>query len=216
MTEPDNFLSRWARRKREAKTSSDAGSRNAGPKPTVPPPAEAEAEPDLDLESLPSVDSITATTDISSFLTSRVPAELTRAALRQAWSTDPAIRDFIGIAENQWDFNDPDAIPGFGVLGDTDDVPTLLAQALGRVERAADAIPGLAIPPLPTPAAVIACRDELPKQPLGADPASAEPTLSARDPADHDAAAAMPNSVTTGNGDTQPANRRLHGSALPR
>ena len=42
-----------------------------------------------------------------------MPAELTRAALRRAWVSDPAIRDFIGIAENQWDFNDPEAIPGF-------------------------------------------------------------------------------------------------------
>jgi len=54
-------------------------------------------------EELPSVDTITVDTDIRAFLKSRVPAELTRAALRRAWSSDPAIRDFIGIAENQWD-----------------------------------------------------------------------------------------------------------------
>jgi hypothetical protein len=79
-------------------------------------------------------------------LTSGVPAELTRAALRQAWANDPAIRDFIGIAENQWDFNDPNAIPGFGPLSGTDDMPALLAQALGRVDRAADADPNLSHP----------------------------------------------------------------------
>jgi hypothetical protein len=148
-------------------------------------------------------------------LTSGVPAELTRAALRQAWANDPAIRDFIGIAENQWDFNDPNAIPGFGPLSGTDDMPALLAQALGRVDRAADADPNLAIPPLPTPTAVIASCDDLPKQPLSAVLSSAEPTVGARDPADEDAAAAMPSSVTMVNRDTRPANRRLHGSALP-
>ena len=67
--------------------------------------------------SLPSIDAITADTDIIAFLQSGVPAELTRAALRGAWTSDPAIRDFIGVAENQWDFNDPNGIPGFGPLG---------------------------------------------------------------------------------------------------
>ena len=62
------------------------------------------------------IDSIVAGSDIRAFLQSGVPAELTKAALRRAWTTDPAIRDFIGIAENQWDFTDPTSIPGFGPL----------------------------------------------------------------------------------------------------
>lgn len=41
---------------------------------------------------------------------------VTPASLRQAWRTDPAIRDFVEVAENQWDFNDPAALPGFGPL----------------------------------------------------------------------------------------------------
>ena len=48
------------------------------------------------------------------FLQRGVPASLTRAALRRAWSADPAIRDFVGLSENSWDFNNPDSIPGFG------------------------------------------------------------------------------------------------------
>jgi hypothetical protein len=32
---------------------------------------------------------------------------MTVAALRRAWVSDPVIRDFIGIAENQWDFTNP-------------------------------------------------------------------------------------------------------------
>ena len=73
-----------------------------------------------------------AGSDIRAFLRSGVPAELTKAALRRAWTSDPAIRDFIGIAENQWDFTDPGAIPGFGPLEARDDVAGLLRQALGQ------------------------------------------------------------------------------------
>ena len=144
-----------------------------------------------------------------------MPAELKRAALRRAWASDPAIRDFIGIAENQWDFNDPSGIPGFGPLCGTHNVPGLLVQALGRADRAAEAIPILAIPPLTTPTAVIASSNEQPKRPPSAILSAAEPTIGARDPADDDAAAAMPSRLTTIDGDTRPASRRLHGSALP-
>jgi hypothetical protein len=63
---------------------------------------------------------IDATTDIRPFLEVNVPVDLTRAALRSTWSADPAIRDFIGIAENQWDFNKPESIPGFAVQAAAD------------------------------------------------------------------------------------------------
>ncbi len=45
--------------------------------------------PEFDLASLPSLDSITAATDIRAFLTPGVPTELARAALRRAWAADP-------------------------------------------------------------------------------------------------------------------------------
>ena len=70
---------------------------------------------------------------------------MTRAALRQAWSSDPAIRDFIGIAENQWDFNDPNAMPGFGPLLEGDHLPELLAQALGGRDKLAAMIPEMPV-----------------------------------------------------------------------
>ena len=79
-------------------------------------PAKAAPKPEFDLASLPSLDSITAATDIRAFLAPGVPKELARAALRRAWSADPAIRDFKGLAENDWDFTDPTAMPGFGAL----------------------------------------------------------------------------------------------------
>jgi hypothetical protein len=90
----------------------------------------------FDPESLPPIESITAGSDIKAFLQAGVPKDLTRAALRRAWTADPAIRDFIGLAENQWDFTDPTAMPGFGPLEATDDLRQLVAQAMGRLADA--------------------------------------------------------------------------------
>ena len=95
-------------------------------------------EPAFDPASLPSIESITGSSDIRAFLQKGVPAELTKAALRRVWTTDPAIRDFIGIAENQWDFTDPTAMPGFGPLEATDNVRELVAQAMGKLGQALD------------------------------------------------------------------------------
>jgi hypothetical protein len=55
--------------------------------------------------SLPPIPSISSGSDIRPFLSAGVPADLTRAALRRAWSVDATIRDFIGLSENSWDFN---------------------------------------------------------------------------------------------------------------
>jgi hypothetical protein len=158
MTEPDHFILRWARLKRgsdtrnETDVSGDGSSHGpvetalAGADRTVAQPLiDAAADEPFDPAGLPSIEAITASTDVRGFLQRRVPAELTRAALRRAWASDPAIRDFIGIAENQWDFNDPNAIPGFGPLQATDDVPALLARALGGHDKLAELVPELPI-----------------------------------------------------------------------
>ena len=158
MTEPDNFILRWARLKRDSDSrhktdfsgslppdsleTVSTGAEGAAAQPRT----EAAADESFDLASLPSIEAITADTDIRGFLQSRAPAELTRAALRQAWANDPAIRDFIGIAENQWDFNDPNAIPGFGPLQAADNAPAVLAQALGRRDQLAEMIPEMPVP----------------------------------------------------------------------
>jgi hypothetical protein len=59
-----------------------------------------------------------------------VPSELTRAALRRAWACDPAIRNFVGLADYDWDFNAADSIAGFGPLRMTDDAAKMAAQVL--------------------------------------------------------------------------------------
>ena len=60
-----------------------------------------------DLEQLPPIDSIGPDSDVRVFLAPNVPDDLARAALRRAWTADPAIRSFVGIAENQWNDNAP-------------------------------------------------------------------------------------------------------------
>jgi len=128
MSDQENPLSRWARLKQAAKAQEEIEAASAG--------SEAMAVPEapFDPASLPSIESIVGDTDIIAFLRKGVPSELTRAALRKAWASDPAIRDFIGIAENQWDFNDPNAIPGFGPLAPTESGVDVLAQISTRLQ----------------------------------------------------------------------------------
>jgi hypothetical protein len=134
MSEPENFLARWSRRKRDAAEAAPeaeaAPQQNAAPTPPTEAPKGADREP-FDLASLPPIESIGAGTDVSAFLRPGVPAELTRAALRRAWSADPAIRDFVGLVENGWDFNDPEAMAGFGSIS-PGEVARLVAQTIGE------------------------------------------------------------------------------------
>ena len=207
MTAPENSLSRWSRLKREAvaKGQADADQddtrgRFVGPANTQP---EAELDEGLvDPQDLPPIDTITVDTDIRAFLKSRVPAELTRAALRRVWISDPAIRDFIGIAENQWDFNDPTAIPGFGPLLETDDLSALLRQAFGQSAELAGVI------------------TELPIAVQPAAPAEIVVEIATPDPADIPGEWKATERAKTETGVEQdsgpPPTRRTHGGALPR
>src|SRR5713226_5869892 len=139
----EEFLARWSRRKREARSG------NPAPEPAepmeahdpTPPPGAAEdpPNPDVDLSSLPPIESIDAATDITSFLRKGIPQELSRAALRRAWTADPAIRDFVGLAENAWDFNDPNAMPGFGALeGTPEQIGAMVERVIGGVRDTAE------------------------------------------------------------------------------
>jgi len=91
----------------------------------------------FDPATLPPIESIDAQTDITVFLRSGVPEGLRLAALRRAWTVDPAIRDFKGLQENDWNFNDPNGIPGFGELGPEVDVKRMVAEILGEAPRLA-------------------------------------------------------------------------------
>jgi hypothetical protein len=147
MSEPENFLARWSRRKRAAvdpvdePAAKDAAVEQKKEEPVgdqVSPdePAREGEVPAFDLSRLPPIESIVAGTDIRPFLASGVPAELTRAALRRAWTTDPGIRDFIGLSENAWDFTKAGPT-GFGPLLPIDDVKKLVAEIFSHREEKA-------------------------------------------------------------------------------
>jgi hypothetical protein len=87
--------------------------------------------PPFDPASLPPIESIAADTDIRAFLAPGVPPELARAALRRAWAADPKIRDFIGLADYDWDFNAPGSMAGFGPLEMTEELREVAARIIG-------------------------------------------------------------------------------------
>ncbi|HEX2512061.1 MAG TPA: DUF3306 domain-containing protein [Xanthobacteraceae bacterium] len=131
MSDPKDFLTRWSQRKLNPPAEKPAPEEKA-PMPAADRDAAATAptDPEFDITKLPSLESIGSNSDIRAFLQRGVPASLTRAALRRAWSADPAIRDFVGLSENSWDFNAPNSLPGFGSLN-ADEVRQAAARFFG-------------------------------------------------------------------------------------
>jgi Protein of unknown function (DUF3306) len=220
MSEPDdgseNFLQRWSRRKQAAELRARGQGGEDEPADAANP--EIESLPDgttanpsdrpiFDLTTLPPIESITATSDIRAFLAPGVPVELSRAALRRAWTSDPAIRDFIGIAENQWDFTKPDSVPGFGSLELTPELRRMVAQLVGD---APDAPP----PQLsrPTSEQIAETSVELPPPMTTAGAGGDAAAVQSVAPADKDAGT----QAETGADPGEPSARRKHGSALPK
>ena len=166
MSDPENFVSRWSRRKREAGEGKDKkdNEERADEARAQSAPENEPARPDstpnapsskFDVESLPPIEAISAETDITAFMRAGVPETLKHAALRRAWSTDPAIRDFMGPTENYWDAAGPDGIPGFGNLDPNFDVQRLVSELFGdaprqdaSTESGADRAADSSIPPI--------------------------------------------------------------------
>lgn len=99
------------------------------------------ASPGFDFPSLPPIDSIDAQTDVTVFFRIGVPERMRLAALRRVWTVDPAIRDFRGLEELGWDFNDPNAVLGFSDIEPDAYVYTLVA----RLHRQPPRLPGQSI-----------------------------------------------------------------------
>jgi hypothetical protein len=158
MSDRETFLARWSRRKHAAaEEPADAESSavsapaasaapvEGGEPAEVTAGAESSHEGDLasaarrpdaiaplfDPASLPPIESIAADTDIRAFLAPGVPPGLTRAALRRAWVADPKIRDFVGLADYDWDFNAPGSMAGFGPLEMTEELRQIAARIVG-------------------------------------------------------------------------------------
>jgi hypothetical protein len=146
----EDFLKRWSLRKRdavEAGQTKHSASENAEPagidrsvdqsidtveaiNPAGPP------EPAFDLKDLPPIESITAATDIRPFLAPGVPVDIARAALRRAWSADPRIRDFVGLADYDFDYHAVGGAGGFGPLEMTDELRRAVARIVGEIADA--------------------------------------------------------------------------------
>jgi hypothetical protein len=147
-----NFLSRWSQRKQEAKQP-----RREAPHAEQPSEPVAEsAEPEFDLSSLPKLEDLTETTDMSAFLRKGVPESLRNAALRKSWALDPAIRNYVNPAlEYAYDWNTPGGVPGNGEIGPGVDIARMVSQIMGggeSVAAPADLHAEVANAPAPDPA----------------------------------------------------------------
>jgi hypothetical protein len=221
MSEPENFFARWSRRKAEAEQTADraddANQRDELQQQPGGAAAEAKDEQakkegdEVDLSKLPPIESIGPETDIRAFLQKGIPPELTRAALRRVWTSDPAIRNFIGIAENQYDFATGSDIPGFGPLTPADDV----ARMVREIMREGVPRPPPPSEPEPSSEADAETLEKSTKTAEVADESSASNQVAALNdvPAENDAA--QQNEVGEEQDEASPA-PPSHGGALPR
>lgn len=130
-----NFLSRWSQRKREAKLpDADGAAARADQevKGSPAPVVEGDAEEAFDLSSLPDLEELTETTDITGFLRKGVPESLKNAALRKSWALDPAIRNYVNPAlDYAYDWNTPGGVPGNSELTAGTDIAKMVLQIMG-------------------------------------------------------------------------------------
>ena len=161
MSDPDHdedkgFLARWSQRKQEAKQPEPKPDEPAAAAEIPPAPvAETETVLEFDLSSLPKLEEMTGSTDITGFLQKGVPEQLRNAALRQSWALDPAIRNYVNPAlEYAYDWNTPGGVPGTGELGAGMDVAKMVLQIMGGGAPAESPVakPDPAEPPADDPA----------------------------------------------------------------
>jgi hypothetical protein len=229
MSDPEGFLSRWSRRKR-AQDASESAKTDAVPVDGVEDesartlesdqkdkagrqemPAAEKAESAFDLSTLPSLDSITAETDIRPFLAAGVPPALTRAALRRVWVADPKIRDFIEIAENQWDFTAAGGAPGFDLSPPSGDIASMLKQIFPK-----DPVPRTAeepVQPAEPPENVAQLSPPGDEQPVAESPPTVHASPMRLAQQDSNAASQKDDAAQR---DASATPRRSHGRAMPR
>jgi hypothetical protein len=198
----ESFVSRWSRRKRQARR----GEPDRAPANSPAPEADARdspvaAEPELtaeELARLPRIEDLTARSDVAQFLRKGVPVALRNAALRRVWALDPKIRDYVGEARDYaYDWNAPAGVPGSGPL-DERDIEGLLRRVIG------DAEPG------PHPASPQPAPEAGPGSPPGAEASTEAPPPSGEpSPAEPDRSVGPETPL-----EAAPAGRR-HGGAMP-
>lgn len=206
-----DFLSRWSRRKLEARKADAADAAGPTPRPETagdpaPPgtgeglacgPEGAALSPEA-IAALPRIEDLTADTDLSQFLRAGVPSLLRQAALRRMWSLDPAIRDFVGEARDySYDWNVPGGVPVSGPLAPSEDAVAEFDRMFGRPQQAAG--PG-------SPGA-------LPNDP-GPEPGTGGRQANEADEADDQAGAAPPEEAGEGLKSGQPEAAKLSPAAF--
>src|SRR6478752_2440749 len=140
MSGPDEadrgFLARWSQRKQEAKQPELNPEDPAGESVASagsPAPQGEDITPEFDLSTLPKLEELTGSTDITAFLRKGVPEHLRNAALQKSWALDPAIRNYVNPAlEYAYDWNAPGGVPGGGELGAAVDVARPVSQIIGE------------------------------------------------------------------------------------
>src|SRR6195256_133227 len=133
-----SFLARWSQRKLETKQP-DQDAPTVDSDAPAGPVAESDVAKEFDLSSLPKLEDMTATTDITAFLRKGVPEHLRNAALRKSWALDPAIRNYVNPAlDYAYDWNTPGGVPGNSEIGAGVDVARLVSQIMGSGESAAE------------------------------------------------------------------------------
>src|SRR5215218_7292327 len=135
-TEGDKgFLARWSQRKQEAKQPEpkEAPAGESVESSDSSAPQGEDVAPEFDLSTLPKLEELTGSTDITAFLRKGVPEHLRNAALQKSWALDPAIRNYINPAlEYAYDWNTPGGVPGGGELGAGVDVARMVSQIMGE------------------------------------------------------------------------------------
>lgn len=213
----EGFLGRWSRLKRQVEPPeqdaadtppADAG---AAAKQPAEPALPAPGLPELNLAELPSLDAITASTDMTVFMNPSVPEHIRGAALRKLWSVDPAIRDFVSPAlDYAYDWNTPGGAPGYGPLGKADDVLRMLGEIVDGYARATVPEDDKARDAEPARVAAI--------EPEAADPlplADVTPAASEEPHVPETTTSAVLRAAESPDGDSPPTHRRRHGGALP-
>lgn len=143
MSERDNFVARWSRRKialregdqpteEQAPTCGDAQDQAV----SDPPKKVASEGP-----ALPDLESLDRHSDFSAFMRKGVPEALRKQALRKLWRLDPAFSKLDGLLEYGEDYNAPSRRPavvrtawriGRGMAGPADEEAPPVTEASGE------------------------------------------------------------------------------------
>jgi hypothetical protein len=233
LSDDADFLSRWSRRKlearkelaRESEAAEILGEADVPAEPDATPPAaedqDAGPQPDLqeDLTRLPPVEELTAQSDLTPFMRKGVPAALRNAALRRMWVLDPAIRDYVGDARDYaYDWSVPGNVPGSGPLARTEELIAAARRIVGRLPATPEGgpAPGAGEAPVATdddPPARIAKSGPAELPAIAADPPQTPSVAAAQEVPEPEPRQAVQSGP--GHAGGRPVRRRRHGGAVP-